>query len=63
MVQGTLRDLHERMYTKRMQTLEKKGLDLQDSLGPRHVPPRPQLPSILIKSLMRFLLKSPQRFL
>lgn len=61
MVQGTLRDLHERMYTKRMQTLEKKGLDLQDSLGPKHVPP--QFPSILIKSLMRFLLKSPKRFL
>lgn len=39
MVQRTLRDLHERMYTKRMQTLEKKGLDLQDSLGPKHVPP------------------------
>lgn len=39
MVQGTLRDLHERMYTKRMQTLEKKGLALQDSLGPKHVPP------------------------
>lgn len=58
MVQGTLRDLHERMYTNRMQTLEKEGLDLQDSLSPP-----PQLPSILIKSLMRFLLKTPKRFL
>jgi len=39
MVQEALRDLHKRIYTKRMQTLEKKGRDLQGSLGPRHVPP------------------------
>lgn len=36
MVQGILRDLHERMYTKRMQTLEKKKKKISARL------PRPQ---------------------